>query len=681
MDDGNSVVDRNDPTAMSVGLKPIPRGVYTVAWKNVSTVDGHLVRGAFLFSVGQPIEDGSAVEEESLPFQSPAHLIVRWLMFLGVLSLVGGLTFDLLVMGPVMLARDADGPLRELGGRARSRSGRLTWLAMGVFLAASVAQLMAQAATTYEVSMVETLTGPVGAMVTETEWGRLWALRLGLALAMALALGAAYPWGRRRARDEAGPRREAARLAALALGIAVLWTISLTSHGAATAGIRAEALLVDFLHLAAAALWVGALFHLAVVIPTVLGAPSLRAACLAAIVPRFSVVAGLSVATLMATGVFSAWAQVTVAPALATPYGMALLAKMALVAPLLLLGGLNLAWVRPRLSHDHGAGRWLRRLVSGEVALAVLVLASVAVLTSLEPARQVAAREGRGVPDSLRFQDSAEGTTVALEVRPGRVGPNDLSVTLTDRLGDPIDDATEVSLRVVYLDADLGETAATAAHTGGGVYVLEGARLSIAGPWQVEVETRRHDAFDARTAFRFKAPAGAGSASIVPSPETANVLLSVCLAVLGVVFMATGLALGGWYTRAGAGVLAPGVAGFLAGAALLVVGQLGGAAVPDRNPFPPTPGSLEAGHAVYEQLCQTCHGVSGRGDGPAGLLLDSPPADLAVHVPLHPEREIFRFIHDGISWHGHDPPGRPPHRRGDMARRQLPQDLRVTLAS
>ena len=255
--------------------------------------------------------------------------------------------------------------------------------------------------------------------------------------------------------------------------------------------------------------------------------------------------AALSVATLIATGVFSAWAQVTVAPALATPYGLALVTKLALVVPLLALGGLNLVWVRPRLAHDSAGGRWLRRFVSGEAALAVLVLASVGVLTSLEPARQVAARQGKGVPDSLRFEDTVEGTAMALEIRPGRVGPNVLSLALKDRLGDPITNASDVSLRLVYLEADLGEEAAAAVSVGGGAYVLEGAQMSIAGAWQVEVLVRRPDAFDARTAFRFDVAAvgAGGSASIAPSPDTANILLGSGLALLGMVFMATGLSL------------------------------------------------------------------------------------------------------------------------------------------
>ena len=66
--------------------------------------------------------------------------------------------------------------------------------------------------------------------------------------------------------------------------------------------------------------------------------------------------------TLIVTGLYSGWAQVTMIDAVATPYGRTLVVKLFLVGVLLTLGCLNLLWVRPRLGSDEGAGRWLRRL-------------------------------------------------------------------------------------------------------------------------------------------------------------------------------------------------------------------------------------------------------------------------------------------------------------------------------
>ena len=659
VDDGSSFVDPNDATAMSVGLEAIPDGVYTVAWKNVSTVDGHRVRGAFVFSVGQPISREALPEPGEALLQSPAEPVIRWVTLVSVLAMVGGLVFELLVSRPALLHQRAGLQVRAVGVALASRSLKLIWLATVVFLAASAAQLLLQAAIIHDVSMLETLGGPLWSILLETEWGGVWRWRAGLALVFALVLAApliiAHVQGRGQGSSASHNRWElASRLLAIGLGGGILWTLSLTSHGAATTGIRSAALLSDYLHLLAAAVWVGALFHFCLGIPLALRSLSARERrdCFSSMVPRFSVVAVLSVAVLVVTGFFNSWAQVTVVPALGTPYGFALLAKVVLVIALLIFGALNLVWVRPAIRARGERVVWLKRFVNVEVVLAVLVLSAVAVLTSLEPARQVASRQGIGVPPPPTFRDTDEGAAMSLRVEPARVGANDFTITLEDRLGNPIANASDVRLRTRYLDADLGEETASAIAVGDGSYLLERAQLSIVGAWQAELLVTRPDAFDARTAFRFEVTPGtiADSTAISPSPDTANVLLGGGLAVLGVLFMAAALPLGGWFTRSGAGVMVPGILGLCVGIFLLVNSPL--VQTDQRsgmvNPFPPNPGSLRAGKTTYGLHCQSCHGEAGRGDGPAGVGLEPSPADLVVHVPLHPEGDLFGFIEEGI---------------------------------
>jgi hypothetical protein len=174
----------------------------------------------------------------------------------------------------------------------------------------------------------------------------------------------------------------------------------------------------------------------------------------------------LNAGTLILTGLYSAWAQVTIFRAVATPYGLTLVVKLLLVLALLSLGALNLFWVRPRLAREDRAGRWLRRLVMGEVFFAVLVLFSVGVLTSLEPARQVASREGIGQNDLRSFQDMVEGTDIALTIEPGRIGPNRFTVSLHDRQGRPITNATDVTLKLNYQDEDLGNNTSSTRSAG-----------------------------------------------------------------------------------------------------------------------------------------------------------------------------------------------------------------------
>ena len=640
----NSVVDDLNPLVMSVGLGELPNGAYTVAWKNVSTIDGHRVRGSFLFAVGQPLS-GVALEPVQQPLLlSPYSPFLRWLILLGALAMVGGLVFDTLVSRPSLARHGAAETAKSIANALTSRSMRLVWTGLGVFLVACVGQLILSTTITQEVSFWQAFGAPLADMVSGTEWGRVWLWRMAAGVAFGLALaGMAFTsdlW------------RPALQLLAVVLGCAALWTISLVSHGAATADIRALALTADFLHLVASAFWVGAVFHFALGVGLLRSLPDAdRRECLAVLVPRFSIVAAMSVAVIVVTGVFSGFAQVTAREAISTPYGITLIAKVALVLPLLFLGGLNLVWVRPRLRTHSSSGDWLRRFLLGEAALGILILGAVGMLTSMEPARQVASRELAEQRQFLTFSDTVNSDTIALEVTPGRVGANDLIVTLTDRLGAPITNANEVLVRLVYLESDLGDDTLAAESLGDGRYLRKGAQLSIAGAWQAELTVRRPDAFDARTAFRFEAVSvsGGGSAAISPSPGTAYLLLGSGLLVLGLMFLGAGLPLGGWFSKAGAGVMTPGVAGVAGGLLLLFNAQLGlGGGEVLRNPYAPTPESLEAGAATYDQVCQTCHGVGGLGDGPAGAGLLPLPADLTVHVPLHGDADLFRFIRDGI---------------------------------
>ena len=685
VDRQDSAVDSSDSLLMSVSVDPLADGTYTVAWKNVSTVDGHRVRGAFVFSVGAglkpaPTDAAAAVADQPL-LQSPAEPVIRWLVLLGGLTLVGGVTFHLLISRPVLQGRDSGQlhktsdrggdlstrPLRhsgesrnpgvEWGSPGTKESGqptslilvltsplsRLVIIATLFLLAASVAQLIVQASVVFESSIPAVFGGSVWELLFGTEWGRLWLWRVALGAASTIAVIVAWRRG-----DSL-----ALVVLSVALGAGALLAISLTSHAAATVNVRTEAILNDFIHLIAVAVWVGGLCGLALAVRLILRVcdNSERRETLSALVRRFSLVAGISVAVIILTGLYSAWAQVVTVPALQVPYGRVLVLKVAVVVGLLLVAAANLIWVRPRLRAGGTAGLWLKRLVGAEIVLAVLVLLIVGLLTAIEPARQVASREGIGGRGGFQtsFKEVSESTHMTLEVDPGQVGPNTIRVSLTDQSGSPITNATDVRVRLSYLDADFGETPYSAPEVGEGEYVLDQQLISIAGAWQVELAVQRPDAFDARAAFRFEATGGGGgSLAIAPEADTGRTLLGIEFVLLGFVFMGVSIPIGGWYSRRGATAMIAGTVVVVAGGALLF-GALGaGEELPARNPIPPTQESVAAGTLLYQENCQLCHGAGGLGDGPAGAGLKPPPADLTVHVPLHPDRALFEFIQDGI---------------------------------
>jgi mono/diheme cytochrome c family protein len=77
-------------------------------------------------------------------------------------------------------------------------------------------------------------------------------------------------------------------------------------------------------------------------------------------------------------------------------------------------------------------------------------------------------------------------------------------------------------------------------------------------------------------------------------------------------------------------------------------------AAPDvRSPFPlgalPDSATLAAGRQLYATHCASCHGDSGRGDGPASVGLSPRPSDLTEHMAAgkHSDEQIYLTIHNG----------------------------------
>ena len=171
---------------------------------------------------------------------------------------------------------------------------------------------------------------------------------------------------------------------------------------------------------------------------------------------------------------------------------------------------------------------------------------------------------------------------------------------------------------------------------------------------------QRPDAFDARTAFRFSAQSIATAADAIrPDTDTVNLLFGLELAIIGglvVVVAFRGIITPALFgaSRPHRGLLAPGIAVAVVGVLLVLNVQVLrlGFAEDLRNPFPPTADSVATGEPVYAQTCVGCHGADGLGDGPAGVNLPRPPADLFVHVPLHSDTILYEFIRDGIPQSG-----------------------------
>ncbi len=190
---------------------------------------------------------------------------------------------------------------------------------------------------------------------------------------------------------------QALLLAALLLLFFLAWrklSIAWPIAGVATLAFALRNLLkgnlkgmVNPLHVLGASLWLGTLFVLIVCGVGQMLRPSVpmadREPAVAEMVHRFSLLALFSAAILGVTGLITAWNHLNPFAALwTTPYGYVLIAKLCVVAVVVLLGAWNWRRVGPALGSDGGA-RKIRRSASTELAFAAIVLALTAILVSV----------------------------------------------------------------------------------------------------------------------------------------------------------------------------------------------------------------------------------------------------------------------------------------------------------
>lgn len=206
-----------------------------------------------------------------------------------------------------------------------------------------------------------------------TSFGHLWLARLVLIAAALLS----FTFSNR-----------ASWLLGIGLSAVALVTIPWAGHGQDGEGIGATIYAAgDIVHLLAAAIWVGALTALLLL----LGAK--RREVTAALI-GFSSLGPATVALLLLSGIVNSWFLIGPQNALSimsTAYGAVLVAKLILFAGMLVLATLNRFRLTPRLAlagnalAANNAVRSLNRSIATETALALLVLAAVALMGTLPP--------------------------------------------------------------------------------------------------------------------------------------------------------------------------------------------------------------------------------------------------------------------------------------------------------
>lgn len=371
-------------------------GEFEIRWTTVGS-DGHRTQGTIPFAVAEGAEglperapepepttvDTAAAapphhdprmfpETPTFGPGSPAYVAIRALLFLALVTLLGAVALRLVVL-PIVAQRwprEAD----ELRGGIARGAALVGLIAAAALLVAALARLWAQSASLFGVAGALD-PGRVGQALTLQPWAAGWWLQAAAATLALLGFALA--------------RRGRVSGWALAAGAAVVAAVTpaLSGHAVALSGLSWLAVPADAIHVMAAGGWLGSLFVLVVVgLPTALRLDQgRRGPAAAALVHAFSPTALAFTATLLTTGLISAWLHLGDIPALwTTPYGRTLLLKLAIFSAVAVVGAYNFLRVRPALGEERGARR-LRRSGTVELILALGVIVVTAVLVAVPP--------------------------------------------------------------------------------------------------------------------------------------------------------------------------------------------------------------------------------------------------------------------------------------------------------
>jgi copper transport protein len=368
---------------------PLPRAPYRVDWHSVSSDDGHALEGSYGFGVRTaPLGGARAVEQSPLARNGWIRIWLRTLFYAALFFFAGG------VLNGMLLSRKAPGTwlvpavVRErpgsgidrgqaLAARAWSRTLDAGWLAAG---AAAAATLVDTADANGHLS----LAGIHDYLLTNTAG----LARVGTVVALAMA----------------ALLMRRMLVASAAWILIAFMTIALSGH-ANSAAPRLGAVISDWTHLIAAAVWIGGIAQIAVTwLPQMSAAGrSLRSAVMRGVLDRFGKVALPAFLIVAVSGLVNALIELGGVSALwQAPYGRVLAVKIGLVGVIALASYFHALRLRPRLlsANPHPPEVLERRhwrLLSLEplIAVAVVGAASALVAFPLPPRQLRAADEAR----------------------------------------------------------------------------------------------------------------------------------------------------------------------------------------------------------------------------------------------------------------------------------------------
>jgi len=499
----------NDQTTLSVSLPSgLKDGIYTITTKVLDQTDGHVTEDAIVFAIGQAVPQNfvnptnNNYQEISIP-----EAIARFPALVGQVMVVGISFATLWLWGPISRIQWLGNSLTESRIKIDVNMMKLVVIGSIIILSSGFAMIAVQA---YSINA-----GILDAI--STKFGNIWVIRM-LASAVLLALSFVIYHKIKKA-NFIVPRVHV--LGLFGIGLVVLTTTSLISHGAATGKILP--LILDFIHNVVASLWIGGIFYIAfIVMPKLkLVNENVGVSFISILIPRFSIIAITILGVIVITGPFLLYSlENNLALTLASTYGKILIVKLSLAAAMIAVGAYNQMIIHKQAFNTTNSLTTKNRTTQNvndvksilskfsnsakiESLIGIALIASVAVLVdsgvpSSEFQNQLQSTQDQNVfalatsDNTNSGQEFSEtkfvenGSRIVLTINPFFTGNNDFKISFLDSNKNPID-MKSVQLRLTQVDKGIGPITIDAQQVSTGIFSANTA-FGFPGHWNTRIE-------------------------------------------------------------------------------------------------------------------------------------------------------------------------------------------------
>ncbi|MFS0665064.1 copper resistance CopC/CopD family protein [Bacillus mojavensis] len=454
VDTDKTEIKKDNNHIMTVKLKKnLPHDVYRAEWNAVSA-DGHPVSGVIPFSIGKA-EGGFSSQSTSSSPLNPGTAADRAILYTAFSLFIGTVFFHLFWY-------------KGDGKKLAKRTKRLLVISVTVLGLALLLQLPLQTKANTGGGWANAFQpGYMKETLFETAGGTIWMIQAVLYVLLVLS---AIPVLRKKRFASFGYWT-----APLIFFFGLLLAKAFTGH-AAVVEEKTVGILMDFLHLSSASIWVGGIAAIVFLLSQEWRQQDKTLAW--ETVKRFSPWALTAVGVILFSGLLNGFFIIRSMDSLFhTAYGQALLVKSGLFVLMLILGGIHFLLTRKR------KGSKITRTLKAEWAISIAVLITAAVFTSLPSPPEPA-------PEPFYQTKAIEnGQSVSLSISPNQPGKNVFELRVTDHNGDPAKNIQQITLTVYKtgLSGSKNKSTFQLKEKTDGIFQTENLSINEKGNWKIKV--------------------------------------------------------------------------------------------------------------------------------------------------------------------------------------------------